>query len=123
MCPPGVVRPDPIGTFAHLRGWSDPGRLREAGATLWSPRPARPTDVDLGAEMTTVVTALVRGLGEIGLSDANSVGGKAANLGELIGAGFPVPPGFVLPAQAYLDAMDLSTVRGELTALHGKALA
>jgi pyruvate,water dikinase len=33
-------------------------------------------------------------------------GGKGANLGELTGAGLPVPPGFVVTAQAYLETMD-----------------
>ena len=33
--------------------------------------------------------------------DVSTVGGKGANLGEMIGAGFPVPPGFVLPIDAY----------------------
>ncbi|MFD2350389.1 PEP/pyruvate-binding domain-containing protein [Nonomuraea ferruginea] len=28
-------------------------------------------------------------------------GGKAANLGELIGAGLPVPPGWVVTTDAY----------------------
>jgi rifampicin phosphotransferase len=32
------------------------------------------------------------------------VGGKAANLGELIGAGFPVPPGFAVTTAAYVRA-------------------
>jgi phosphohistidine swiveling domain-containing protein len=39
------------------------------------------------------------------------VGGKAANLGELIGAGFPVPPGFAVTTAAYVHAtaaLDLS---------------
>lgn len=31
------------------------------------------------------------------------VGGKAINLGKLIGQGFPVPPGFVVTTQAYSD--------------------
>jgi hypothetical protein len=39
------------------------------------------------------------------------VGGKAANLGELIGAGFPVPPGFCITTAAYqqvaVDAFDV----------------
>ena len=39
------------------------------------------------------------------------VGGKAANLGELIGAGFPVPPGFCITTAAYqrvaADAFDV----------------
>lgn len=37
-------------------------------------------------------------LSELGLSDAGDHGAKAANLGELIHAGFRVPPGFVVPA-------------------------
>ncbi|MCZ7630663.1 MAG: hypothetical protein M5U19_17230 [Microthrixaceae bacterium] len=37
-------------------------------------------------------------LGELRRGDAGEYGAKAANLGELIGAGFEVPPGFVVPA-------------------------
>ena len=37
-------------------------------------------------------------LSEVGLERINEVGGKAARLGELVRAGFPVPDGFVLPA-------------------------
>ncbi len=33
--------------------------------------------------------------------DINEVGGKGANLGELTSKGFPVPPGFVVTAEAY----------------------
>jgi len=33
------------------------------------------------------------------------VGGKAANLGEMTGAGLPVPPGFCLTTQAYREAL------------------
>lgn len=39
---------------------------------------------------------------EIDKHDTNIVGGKGANLGEMTKAGFPVPPGFVVTAQAYL---------------------
>ena len=46
-----------------------------------------------------------------------SVGGKAANLGELTSAGLPVPPGFVVTAQAYLAAMEVSGARAKLRAL------
>ena len=53
-------------------------------------------------------------LAEVGLSDVALVGGKGANLGEMIAAGFPVPPGFVVTAEAYLDAMDLAGLRDEL---------
>lgn len=50
---------------------------------------------------------------DLGCLDAQQlpvVGGKAANLGELIRAGFPVPPGFCLTTAAYqhvaADAFD-----------------
>jgi rifampicin phosphotransferase len=42
-----------------------------------------------------------RRLDEVGADDVPLVGGKAANLGELRGADFPVPPGFVLTTEAY----------------------
>lgn len=71
---------------------------------------------------STTDTALVRGLDTLRAADAPAVGGKAANLGELIASGFPVPPGFVLPADAYLDAMAAAGVRDELRALHDRAL-
>jgi len=38
---------------------------------------------------------------ELSKKDIGIVGGKGANLGELWNAGFPVPPGFVVTAQAY----------------------
>src|SRR5262245_18311094 len=34
-------------------------------------------------------------------TDLARVGGKAANLGELLHAGFPVPPGYVVTTRAY----------------------
>src|ERR1700710_2930799 len=40
-------------------------------------------------------------LGEIGASMGAVVGGKAANLGTLVRAGFPVPPGFCVTTDAY----------------------
>jgi len=40
---------------------------------------------------------------EVGKDDVNIVGGKGANLGELTNAGLPVPPGFIVTAQAYFD--------------------
>ena len=39
-------------------------------------------------------------LEDIRRGDIAMAGGKGANLGELIGKGFPVPPGVVVPAQA-----------------------
>ncbi|HEX3198022.1 MAG TPA: phosphoenolpyruvate synthase [Propionibacteriaceae bacterium] len=59
----------------------------------------------------------VRWFEEIGLTDVGLVGGKGANLGELTGAGLPVPPGFVITADAYLDAVSQSGVRARLAML------
>ncbi|WP_140416300.1 PEP/pyruvate-binding domain-containing protein, partial [Arthrobacter globiformis] len=42
------------------------------------------------------MSGLVLGLGDLSASMLPQVGGKAANLGELLAAGFPVPGGFCL---------------------------
>ena len=42
-------------------------------------------------------------LGALGRADLSLAGGKGANLGELVQAGFPVPPGFVITTEAYRD--------------------
>ena len=52
---------------------------------------------------TVTATALCVPLDEVGVADVDRVGGKAATLGELRRAGFPVPPGMVLTTAA-LDA-------------------
>nr|MBC8394245.1 phosphoenolpyruvate synthase [Deltaproteobacteria bacterium] len=46
------------------------------------------------------MTAMIVRFEEIGREDVASAGGKGANLGELAGKGFPVPPGFVVSAHA-----------------------
>jgi pyruvate,water dikinase len=51
---------------------------------------------------------------ELTVGDVAIAGGKGANLGELVSAGLPVPEGFVVTAQAYLEAVDLAGVRAEL---------
>ncbi|MDH4207926.1 MAG: hypothetical protein OEV76_03540, partial [Anaerolineae bacterium] len=45
----------------------------------------------------------IRWFDEVRASDVGLVGGKGANLGEMVAAGLPVPPGFCLCAQAYRD--------------------
>jgi pyruvate,water dikinase len=51
---------------------------------------------------------------DLRLADAPEYGGKSANLGEMTGAGFPVPPGFAIGQSAYLDAMEEGGVRARL---------
>jgi rifampicin phosphotransferase len=47
----------------------------------------------------------VLSLGDLGQDDLATAGGKAANLGELVRAGFPVPNGFVVTTAAYATAI------------------
>jgi pyruvate,water dikinase len=51
------------------------------------------------------------------LSDVGLVGGKGANLGELIGAGLPVPDGFVVTSSAYLETADATGLGSKLVEL------
>src|SRR5258706_10873957 len=53
-------------------------------------------------------SAEVIDLAEVGTADLARVGGKAAVLGELVAAGFPVPPGWVVTAAALdVDGWDI----------------
>ncbi|MRX44949.1 phosphoenolpyruvate synthase [Agromyces kandeliae] len=61
-----------------------------------------------------VTSTLVTRFEDVRLGDAASVGGKGANLGELTAAGLPVPPGFVVTAEAYLEAMEHAGIRARL---------
>lgn len=58
----------------------------------------------------------IRGFASLRKADTETAGGKGANLGELTAAGMPVPPGFVVTAQAYLDAIEAAGVRDKLQA-------
>ena len=51
--------------------------------------------------MTVLHSPMVRPLGELRATDLDIAGGKGANLGELVRAGFPVPDGFVVTTAAY----------------------
>ena len=59
----------------------------------------------------------VRWFADLHLADAPEVGGKGANLGEMTGAGLPVPPGFVVVQSAYLAALATAGLREEAEAL------
>ncbi|WP_437878869.1 PEP/pyruvate-binding domain-containing protein [Sorangium sp. So ce513] len=46
---------------------------------------------------------LVHRLSELSRADLSTAGGKGANLGEMVRLGLPVPPGFVVSAEAYAE--------------------
>jgi pyruvate,water dikinase len=48
-------------------------------------------------------TSPIRTLDGLRAADADHFGGKSASLGELLGAGIPVPPGFALSATAFTE--------------------
>ena len=56
----------------------------------------------------------IRRFEDLGRDDMAIAGGKGANLGELTRAHLPVPPGFVVTAAAYTEAIDSAGVRSEL---------
>ncbi|RZH66511.1 phosphoenolpyruvate synthase [Natrinema altunense] len=53
-------------------------------------------------------------LDEISAGDLEQVGGKGASLGELTGAGLPVPPGFVVTAGTYRSFIEEAEIDEEL---------
>ena len=65
----------------------------------------------------------VRDISTLRIEDSKEAGGKGANLGELVVAELPVPPGFVLLRASYQDSMRAGGVSDELAAAHRKALA
>jgi pyruvate,water dikinase len=60
-------------------------------------------------------------LEQLARGDTEVAGGKGANLGELISAGFQVPPGFVVTSGAYLASMDAADARRLLAERHATA--
>ena len=70
----------------------------------------------IGAEDVRTQSPPVRPFTDLARADVDYAGGKGANLGELTRAGLPVPPGFVITAQAYLQAMDEAGVRSAMQA-------
>src|SRR5215470_6403839 len=62
-------------------------------------------------------------LSAVGLSDLEEVGGKAARLGALAAAGFPVPAGFVLPPRTCGHQDAAKALDGALEALGGGRVA
>jgi pyruvate,water dikinase len=53
-------------------------------------------------------------LDDVGSDDLGDVGGKGASLGELTGAGLPVPPGFVVSAGTYRSFIEETGIEDDL---------
>lgn len=51
---------------------------------------------------------------EIRRTDIPLVGGKGANLGEMVHAGIPVPDGFVVTAKAYFDFINKTSIKKKI---------
>jgi pyruvate,water dikinase len=49
--------------------------------------------------------------------DISLAGGKGANLGEMVGAALPIPPGFVITSQTYQHFLEENRIRRELAKL------
>jgi phosphoenolpyruvate synthase/pyruvate phosphate dikinase len=60
-------------------------------------------------------------LEEIGAGDTAIAGGKAANLGELVAKGFPVPPAFVVSAQVSSEVFNSLGLEDEIHGLDGSS--
>jgi pyruvate,water dikinase len=74
-------------------------------------------------ETTTASGDWLRRFADLRLADEGVAGGKGANLGEMRGAGFPVPDGFVVLAPAFRDALVAAGLAEHVTTLHEAALA
>ncbi len=54
---------------------------------------------------------------DVSKDDIPLVGGKGANLGEMTNAGIPVPPGFIVTADAYFDFIEQSALQPKIKAI------
>jgi pyruvate,water dikinase len=54
---------------------------------------------------------------EVDKEDVNLVGGKGANLGEMVQADFPVPNGFIVTAPAYFYVLDQNNLRPKIKSI------
>ena len=90
--------------------------LSIAGRDGWVEGMPDPADPGMSGSAASA-TASVRWFRDLGRSDVAIAGGKGANLGELTRAGLPVPPGFVVVADAYLRTIEVAGIRDELRRL------
>jgi pyruvate,water dikinase len=63
-----------------------------------------------------VSTSFVAWFEKLGRDDVARAGGKGANLGEMTRAELPVPPGFVVTADAYQESLEANDLREQIAA-------
>lgn len=68
------------------------------------------------------MSTFVKDISELRITDAEEAGGKGANMGEMVAAALPVPPGFVVLRDSYLESMKAAGVAGDLNAAHREAM-
>ncbi|GAB4219433.1 MAG: pyruvate, water dikinase [Candidatus Microgenomates bacterium] len=54
---------------------------------------------------------------EVGKDDVSLVGGKGANLGEMVNARFPIPYGFIITSKAYFDFINEAGLKNKISQL------
>jgi pyruvate,water dikinase len=64
----------------------------------------------------------VEDIANLGMADAEEAGGKGANMGEMVKAQLPVPPGFVVLRDSYLASIRAAGVADELNEAHREAM-
>lgn len=64
----------------------------------------------------------VEDIANLGMADAEEAGGKGANMGEMVTAALPVPPGFVVLRSGYLASIGGAGVTDELNTAHREAM-
>ena len=53
-------------------------------------------------------------INEVGRGQIDQVGGKGANLGELIKSGIPVPPGFVVTTSSFKQFIEDNDIKDQI---------
>lgn len=73
-----------------------------------------------GMPMSSPLLVSAIPLAELDRHDLPIAGGKGANLGAMLKAGLPVPPGFCIPAAIYRDAVApaMATINAQITGLN-----
>lgn len=68
------------------------------------------------------MTGYVEDIAKLRIADAEEAGGKGANMGEMVAAKLPVPPGFVVLRDGYLESMTVAGLATELNDAHRLAI-